>query len=58
MKEHNRKACKYQSYVKFPPQGNLLSVIGTLSEGWKLKEISDFSQFTSLTQIRFQVVKL
>ena len=42
MKEHNRKACKYQSYVKFPPQGNLFSVVGHYlrGESWKKFQIS------------------
>ena len=28
------------------------NILGTLSEWWRLKEISDFSQFTDLTQIK------
>ena len=84
VKEHNRKACKYWSAVKFSLTTKLIcqqgkgtkrnltfteafvpwevnpnqNILGTLSEGQRLKEISDFPQFTGLTQIRFRVIKL
>ena len=34
------------------------NTLRTLSERWRLEEISGFSQFSSSTQINFQVAKL